>query len=216
MKKINIILGILAFSLLLLVGSASATRQEIYTTGAVTSFGTYSFTENINFLVTSPGEQEIGSIIVDGTYNGEYPWIIRVYTDNKQTGGVSEGFIQQTGAGLVSSDGKFFIPIAINCPNFGNEWLFVPDINDPGYQNYIPPSKVDERPYNECIIMGIDPRNANWVAGPDRILFSEDDNPLGDTTLETPFEIRIRANFDRKAVAGDYTANLYIEIIPAP
>jgi hypothetical protein len=64
--------------------------------------------------------------------------------------------------------------------------------------------------------MGIDPRNADWVSGGDRTLFTEDDNPLGDITLGTPFDIKFAAYFDEKSVKGNYTSNLYIELIPAP
>ena len=64
--------------------------------------------------------------------------------------------------------------------------------------------------------MGIDPRNAPWVAGQDGILFTDDDNILGDTTVKTPFELTLRAVIPSSAAEGTYEAILYIEIVPAP
>ena len=98
--------------------------------------------------MTKPGQQEIGKIVVDGLYNGEYPWIMRAYTD--------------------------------------------------------------------CVLMGIDPRNGSWVTGPDGLLYTADDNFLGDLTVATPFELLLQANIPAAAVQGEYDAVLYIEISPAP
>jgi hypothetical protein len=66
------------------------------------------------------------------------------------------------------------------------------------------------------VIIGIDPRNRIWVSGPDGSLFTNDDNPLGDMTLSTPFEIFFAADIDEHTVQGEYTGRIYIEIIPAP
>ena len=64
--------------------------------------------------------------------------------------------------------------------------------------------------------MGIDPRNATWVAGADQVLFTEDDNPTGDNTLPTPFALSLYADVSESAVRGSYDTTLYFEIIPAP
>ena len=194
-----------------------ATKTEIRTVGTVTSFGTYSFRGNLHFNVTKPGKLEIGKITVFGTYNGPYPWILRIYTDNTNFMPPAGSLVVKSRAGLISEDGQFSIPLEVNCPNFGKDvWINVPDINDENYKPYKPPKEVGLADYTECIIMAIDPRNADWVSGGDRTLFTTDDNPLGDTTLATPFDIRFSAYFDEKSINGNYTSNLYIELVPAP
>jgi hypothetical protein len=169
------------------------------------------------FQITQPGDLEIGRIRVDGVYNGDYPWILRVYTDNVGFVGVGGALATGSRGGLVSSDGRYAVPLFVNCPNFGEgTWVHVPDRNDLGYRSYQPSERVGAGAYTECIIMGIDPRHADWVAGPDRFLWTEDDNPLGDTTILTPFEIRVAARCGPEAVAGAYTGRLIIEIVAAP
>jgi hypothetical protein len=64
--------------------------------------------------------------------------------------------------------------------------------------------------------MAIDPRNEVWVSGENGALFDNDDNTLGDMTIETPFDIKFRTNCDERSVAANYTANLYIEIVACP
>ena len=120
-------------------------------------------------------------------------------------------------AGLVSKDGKYTLTLQANCINWGeDEWLRIPDLNDPGYKEYSPATEVGAGTYGDRIIIGIDPRNADWVSGPDRILFNADDNPLGDITLETPFEIKLRTKVGPNTPIGDYEGRIYIEIVPAP
>ncbi|MCM8782626.1 MAG: hypothetical protein NC828_06230 [Candidatus Omnitrophica bacterium] len=194
-----------------------ATKTEVKTIGTVPSFGTYSFRGSLNFKITKPGKFEIGKVTVFGTYNGPYPWIMRIYTDNTNFTPIAGSFESKGRAGLISDDGQFTIPLEINCPNFGKDvWVIVPDINDENYIPYKPPKEVGSANYTDCIIMGIDPRNADWVSGLDRVLFTEDDNPLGDITLATPFDIRFAAYFNEKSIKGNYTSNLYIELISAP
>jgi len=195
----------------------ASTKTQIKTVATVPSFGTYSFKGSLNFTAQKPGKAEIGKVTALGVYNGPYPWILRVYTDNANFMPVAGTFVQKSRAGLISDDGQFTIPLEINCPNFGKDiWVNVPDIGDEGYAPYKPPKEVGIANYTDCIIMAIDPRNADWVAGTDRILFTSDDNPLGDTTLSTPFEIKFAADFDERTVKGKYTSNLYIELVPAP
>lgn len=192
------------FLSLLATHRASATvQQEVYITGHVQPFGGYKATEAVAFEVRQPGKQEIGRIVVDGLYNGEYPWILRCYTDNLQFSGVGGAVRSPSPAGVVSTDGQFAIPLFLNCPNFGpEEWRRIPDLG--------------ETPYSDCIVMGIDPRNDVWVAGPDELLYTADDNLLGDITIETPFEITLQADVPASAVRGKYDTTLYLEIVAAP
>ena len=213
-------LGVVGFwAVLFLLATATASvKQEVYVTAQVHSFGGYSFTEGLQFEITQPGEQELGSIVVEGLYNGEYPWIMRIYTDNLHLGGVAGAIHRPPAGGLVSSDGRFVIPLQINAPSFGLDvWRRVPDINEPGYLPYQPSATADQLPsYTDCILMGIDPRNALWVAGPDRTLFTDDDDPLGEMTAKTPFEIRLKVVPSAATAQGKYDAILYIETVPAP
>lgn len=194
-----------------------ATKAEIKTFGTVPSFGTYSFRGFLNFKIPKPGKFEIGKITIFGTYNGPYPWIMRVYTDNTNFMPLAASIETKSRAGLISENGQFTIPLEVNCPNFGKDvWVSVPDINDENYKPYSPPRQAGFGDYTDCIVMGIDPRNADWVSGGDRALYTADDNPLGDTTLATPFDVKFSAYFDEKSIKGNYTSNLYIELIPAP
>ncbi len=210
----------LLFSVLYLLSSAPAwatTRQEVYVTATVPSFGGYTFTEAIEFTAAEPGTVEIGRITVEGLYNGEYPWILRVYTDNLHFAGVAGAVERPNPAGLISKDGRFQIPLEIQSPVFGpDEWRRIPDLNEAGYRPYSPPPLPEEPQHTDGVILGIDPRNANWVAGPDGLLYTEDDNPLGDWTAKTPFELVLRARIDPSTVSGSYDALLYLEIVPAP
>ena len=192
-------------------------QQEVYVTGHVQPFGGYLFSEAVAFDVTAPGEQEIGRIIVDGLYNGEYPWIMRAYTDNMHFAGVTGAVRNPSPAGLVSKDGLYVIPLSIHTPSDGpNVWRRIPDLNEAGYLPYEPEPEPGEPTYTDCVLMGIDPRNGSWVAGPDGLLFTHDDNLLGDNTTATPFEMVLQANIPASAVKGEYDAVLYIEISPAP
>ena len=93
----------------------------------------------------------------------------------------------------------------------------IPDINQRIYTAYSPTALPGVGPnHTDCIIMGIDPRNADWVAGPDGILFTRDDNHLGDTTVESPFELTLIADVPQSAVEANYETYLYLEIVPAP
>ncbi|NQU73102.1 MAG: hypothetical protein HQ547_00120 [Candidatus Omnitrophica bacterium] len=214
--KLAVCLVVLQTGFLFYPKLTPAVKTEIKTVGTVPSFGTYSFRGSLNFNVTKPGKFEIGKITVFGTYNGPYPWIMRVYTDNTNFMPIAGSLKSKSRAGLISGDGQFTIPLKANCQNFGEDWVYVPDINDREYKPYSPPKEVGAGEYTECIIVGIDPRNADWVSGRDRTLFTDDDNPLGDLTLATPFDIKFSADFNEKTIKGNYTSNLYIELIAAP
>ncbi len=192
-------------------------RQEVYVTGHVQPFGGYIFTEAVTFEITEPGKQEIGQIVVDGLYNGEYPWIMRCYTDNLHFTGVGGALRSPPPAGMVSEDGKFVIPLFINTPIFGaDEWRRIPDVSEPEFVPYKPDPEPGKTDYTDCVMIGIDPRNGSWVAGPDGLLYTGDDNILGDGTVETPFEMTLQADVLKAAVRGKYAATLYIEIVSAP
>ena len=200
-------------------GSAWATvQQEVYITGHVQSFGGYRFTEAVSFDIQEPGEQVVGVIVVDGAYNGEYPWIMRVYTDNLRFSGIAGAVGRSAGAGLVSKDGAYAIPLFIHTPNLGeDEWSRVPDLNERNYSHYRPdPDLGAKHDYTDCVVMGVDPRNGSWVAGPDGLVQTYDDNPLGDITLKTPFEITLRADVAATAPRAEYETVLYVEIVAAP
>jgi hypothetical protein len=201
-----------------LVAAFGAVKQEVYVTATVRSFGGYTFSRSVQFTMDKPGSQEVGTIIVEGLYNGEYPWIMRLYTDNLQFSGVGGTLRPQNPAGLVSVDGRFLLPLSVHAPTFG-EGIFrrIPDLNEPRYKPYQPSAEPKEPvSFTDCVILGIDPRNATWVAGEDGILFTEDDNLLGDFTVPTPFELTLRAEATSTSVQGTYDAFLYVEIVPAP
>jgi hypothetical protein len=201
----------------LLVPHVAASRTEVTARATVMSFGTYSFQGELAGTIRKHGECELGTITVKGIYNGPYPWIMRIYTDNLNYKGIGGGFGIESPAGLISEDGKYSLPLDANCLNWGEEeWLRIPDVNDPGYKSYTAPKNVGAGTHTERIIMGIDPRNADWVSGPDRVLFDADDNPLGDITLETPFAIKFRARVGPHTPVGNYEGRVYIEIVPAP
>ena len=196
----------------------ASVKQEVYVTGTVGSFGGYSFTQVVKFNAAKPGAAEAEPVLVNGTYNGEYPWIMRIYTDNLHFTGIAGAVRRLHPDGLVSEDGQFSIPLEVTCPNFGpGAWRRVPDINDPTYTPYQPlADPKGAASYTDVVLMGIDPRNAAWVAGPDGSLFTEDDNLLGDDSIPTPFPITLRANVPSTGVQGHYNTYLYIEIVPAP
>ncbi|MBI3322427.1 MAG: hypothetical protein HYZ94_01960 [Candidatus Omnitrophica bacterium] len=198
--------------------ASATTQQEVYVTGHVQSFGGYTFSEGFSFEIQEPGEQEIGAIVVDGLYNGEYPWILRVYTDNLRFAGIAGAASPAPSAGLVSKDGAYSLPLFIHTPNLGEAgWRRVPDLNEKNYVPYQPdPDPGVEAAYTDCVVMGVDPRNGAWAAGPDGLVQTLDDNPLGDITMETPFEMVVRADVPPTAPRVEYETTLYLEIIPAP
>lgn len=194
-----------------------AKRAIIPTRGKVNSFGTYSFAGKLDFDIKNAGEQEIGKIVIEGTYNGEYPWIMRIYTDNTNYTGIAGSVKPQSNQGLISTDGRFSIPLMIDIPTMNAVgYKTIPDISQPEYKTYRPDKLNKAGAYTDCIIMGIDPRNEAWVSGSNGILFDSDDNTIGDMTAQTPITIKFRGRFDERAVATNYTANLYVEIITCP
>lgn len=219
MRRQLLCLFFLLTSYLLPLTTAFATaREEVHVSATVPSFGGYTFTQEVDLPVAGPENSQAGTIVVDGLYNGEYPWILRVYTDNLHFSGVAGALNRPKPGGLISTDGRFSIPLEIHSPTFGPEvWRRVPDLNESDYISYQPsPEPVDLPVYTDCILFGIDPRNAAWVAGRDGLLYTADDNVLGDLTIRVPFEIFLRAEVSAQSVQGEYEAVLYFEIVPAP
>ena len=216
--KSRLLMAPVLFSLLFLPATAFASqKQEVYVTGTVESFGGYIFSNKVEFTLTKPGVTQIGTVVVDGMYNGEYPWIMRIYTDNIRFKGVAGLGQHPIPLGLLSKDGRFSLPVQISSSNFGTDtWRTIPDINQPDYHPYQPTSIHGTADYTDCVFMGIDPRNAVWVSGHDGVLFTDDDNLLGDVTIKTPFEMGLRVDAPERTVEGEYEGFLYIEIVPAP
>jgi hypothetical protein len=215
-RRLFVLLFLLTVHCSLSTANAS-TQQEVHITGQVQPFGGYRFTEAVSFEITGPGKQEIGRITVEGLYNGEYPWILRVYTDNLHFFGIGGALRTSSPAGLVSQDGQFTLPLFIQTPNSGeDEWRRIPDAGEPGYLPYAPQPEPGETAYTDCVVLGIDPRNGSWVAGPDRRLYTGDDNFLGDLTVQTPFEMVLQAHVAPSAVRAQYETTLYFEIVAAP
>ena len=209
---------LLPFPGLCLPPALASVQQEVYITGHVQSFGGYTFTDAVSFDIQEPGKQEVGRIVVDGLYNGEYPWIMRAYTDNLRYSGIAGGVGQPSPVGLVSKDGAYAIPLFLNTPNLGEDaWRRIPDLNERDYSPYqADPDPGTEAAYTDLIVMGVDPRNGSWVAGPDGLVQTHDDNPLGDITIKTPFEMVLRADVKPTTPRAEYETTLYLEIVPAP
>jgi len=186
-------------------------------------------------------------------------WTMRVYTDNftkwagtpdaihkmatfaktnylragKKDVNTKERFYREitgVGLGLISSDGKYNIPIRIWCANFGPDW------DETGWNPTLlgPPSIHDDYAWKGPLLddgtRDID--RAVWLTVPDigtmtedrhtwrRLIgvnpydneFKSDTNQTGDYTLENPFKIYIACETDATSVKGSYSTTLIIEI----
>ncbi len=206
----------------------ATSTSEIYITCTVASFGGYKLKGVINPVIARPGENKIGYIEVDGGCNEPYPWILRIYTDNKNYQGLGGSmYPEKIPAGLIREGGGS-LPVKFQTDNTGPQWVYIPDINNPKYKSYFevrnmePGSEVDEETPMDVIVAGIDPRNPAWVAGRDNILYSDDDNILGDRTLITPFKISLAVQVPEKstdgknAPYGKYGTRIILEIVSEP
>ena len=178
----------------------------------------------------------------------DHPWYMRIYTDNSTKYKGIEGAIYQnrrvyitskiwvrtnvegSPSGLVSSDGKYTIPLRVWCLNYGPDWeetgwnpnmLGPPPVNDDyvwkgpllddGKRDndrrawlWIPDyadMTSDRRTWRSLI--GRDPYNVNFVG---------DNNPTGDFTLDNPFDIYFATEASPATVMGKYSGTLIIEI----
>lgn len=176
------------------------------------------------------------------------PWYMRIYTDNMTRYKGIEGAVydsrrlittskvwvrseyEGSPAGLVSSDGKYAIPLRVWCLNYGPDWdemgwsptlLGPPPVNDDYVWNgpelddgkRDPDRRVwlrvpdhmdmtaDSRSWRNLI--GKDPFNRN---------FTGDNNPTGDFTLDSPFDLYFATETSPTTVIGKYSGKLIIEI----
>lgn len=174
----------------------------------------------------------------------DQPWYIRVYTDNHKRfksidGAIYSGRVATQGgggadaigspAGLVSSDGKYVIPLKAWCSNFG------PDVEDGWDDTLMGPPPVKEDYYWKGPLLDNQKRDTQRVAWqwiPDYIdmtadhttwrkligqdsfssFYVSDSNPTGDFTLPSPFQMFIAYETSPTAVEGKYWTDLIIEI----
>lgn len=174
----------------------------------------------------------------------DQPWYMRIYTDNhKRYKGIDDAIysgrvaMQGSGgadaigspAGLVSSDGKYVIPLKVWCLNFG------PDVEEGWNPTLMGPPPVKEDYYWKGPLLDNQKRDASRVAWewiPDYIDMTADNNtwrkligqdpydthyvsdanPTGDFTLASPFQAFIAYETSPTAVEGKYWADLIIEI----
>jgi len=178
----------------------------------------------------------------------DHPWYMRIYTDNAaKYRGIDDAIynnrrafftskiwvrthVENGPAGLVSSDGKYTLPLRIWCLNYG------PDVEEMGWSTTIlgPPPVNDDYVWKGPLLddgkrdndrrawlwipdytdmtsdrrtwrslIGRDPYNANYVT---------DSNPGGDFTLDNPFDIYLATEASALTVMGKYTGKLILEI----
>jgi len=174
----------------------------------------------------------------------DQPWYMRIYTDNHKRykgidGAIYSGRVATQGsygadamgspAGLVSSDGKYTLPLKVWCLNFG------PDVEDGWDPNLLGPPPVKEDYYWKGPLLDTgkrDPQRVGWQWIPDYMdmttdtmtwrrligqdpfssFYVSDSNPTGDFTLPSPFQVFIAYETSPTAVVGKYSTDLIIEI----
>lgn len=226
MKKISRLVSLFCIPSIVFASTLFGnTTSEIYISATVASFGGYTLNGVVNAVASTPGRNTIGYIMVDGAANEPYPWIMRIYTDNRDyTQPAGSFYREKLPKGLIKEGGGS-LPLLFQTPNTGEAWVYIPDINDETYQSYFavrdqgPGAKLPDTLTREQVVQGIDPRNAAWVAGQDGILFTDDDNPYGDVTIPTPFKIKLAVDVPKGtprtkyAPYGKYHTKLILEII---
>ena len=162
----------------------------------------------------------------------DQPFYIRVYTDNAARHRGVPGAIRRSGpAGLVSSDGRYTIPIKIWTANFG------PDVQETGWDSNIigPPPVDDDTSWIGPLLttpgerevgavawtripdfseMSSDPSSWRRLIGqnPDDTRFVTDTNRTGDFTLPSPITAYVATETGPTSVAGTYSATLIVEL----
>jgi len=151
----------------------------------------------------------------------------KVYTTSKiRVAASSEGGV----SGLVSSDGKHTLPLKVWCLNFGPDWdeigwnptlLGPPPVND-DYVWIGPQLDNGKRDTDRSVWMWIpdysgmsaDKRTWRRLIGQDPYdnEFVTDNNPTGDFTLDSPFDIYLATETSSSTVIGKYTGKLIVEI----
>lgn len=161
----------------------------------------------------------------------DHPWYMRLYTDNhRRYEGISGAIYSATSpAGLVSSDGKYTIPLKIWCLNYG------PGVEDGWDTSLLGPPPIKEDSYWKGPLLDTGKRDdsrANWSRIPDYIdmtadpgtwrkligqdpyntQYVSDSNLTGDFTLSSPFQVFIAYETSPTAVVGKYSTDLILEI----
>jgi len=161
----------------------------------------------------------------------DHPWYMRLYTDNhRRYEGVTGAIYSSTSpAGLVSTDGKYTIPLKIWCLNYG------PSVEDGWDTSLLGPPPIKEDLYWKGPLLDTGQRDgsrANWSRIPDYIdmtadpgtwrkligqdpyntQYVSDSNPTGDFTLSSPFQVFIAYETSPTAVIGRYSTDLILEI----
>lgn len=159
------------------------------------------------------------------------PWYMRIYTDNAtRFKGIQNAVHVASPGGLVSSDGKYVIPLRVWCLNYP------PEDQDMGWDTKLSgPPPVDDDTYWKGPLLDNGERFENkaaWLRIPDysemtslrgtwRNLIGQDFydtqyvtdvNPTGDFTLKSPFSVYFAAETDPTSVKGNYSANMILEI----
>lgn len=159
------------------------------------------------------------------------PWYLRIYTDNAtRFKGIKNSVYAGSPAGLVSSDGRYTIPLRTWCLNYP------PEDQEMGWDSALSgPPPVDDDTYWKGPLLDTGERfenKASWLRVPDysemtsnrgtwRNLigqdiydtqYATDVNPTGDFTLKNPFSVYFATETGPAAVKGNYSANFIIEI----
>lgn len=159
------------------------------------------------------------------------PWYLRIYTDNStRYKGIENSVYKGSGAGFVSSCGRYTIPIRVWCLNYP------PEDQEMGWDSRLSgPPTVDDDTYWKGPILDDGRRFENkaaWLRIPDysemtsdrgtwRNLIGQDIydtqyvtdvNPTGDFTLKNPFSTYFATETSPASVKGNYSCNLIIEI----
>lgn len=158
-------------------------------------------------------------------------WYMRIYTDNAtRFKGIENAVNMASPAGLVSSDGRYVIPIKVWCLNYP------PEDQEMGWDTNISgPPPVDDDTYWKGPMLDSGERYENkaaWLRIPDysemtadrgtwRNLIGQDItntqyvtdvNRSGDFTLKSPFSAYFATDAGPAAVKGNYSCNLILEI----
>lgn len=159
------------------------------------------------------------------------PWYLRIYSDNStRYKGIEDALYKGSPAGLVSSDGKYTIPIRTWCLNYP------PEDQEMGWDTTMSgPPTVDDDTYWTGPIMdtGIRFENkAGWLRMPDysemtadrstwRNLIGQDIydtqyvtdvNASGDFTIKSPFSVYFATEGNPATVKGNYSTTMIVEI----
>ncbi|OIO80714.1 MAG: hypothetical protein AUJ89_02650 [Candidatus Omnitrophica bacterium CG1_02_43_210] len=161
----------------------------------------------------------------------QQPWYMRIYTDNTtRYRGIEDSVYKGSPAGLVSSDGKYTLPIKTWCLNYP------PDDQEMGWDTVMSgPPTVDDDTYWIGPYLDSGERYENkaaWIRIPDynemtsdratwRNLIGQDIydtqyvtdvNPTGDFTLTSPISVYFATEAGPATVKGNYSATMILEI----